>query len=79
MQRVIALTMGSQPAGGYAIGVSKVEEYEDKVVVTVELRSPGVGCINTQAISNPYEFAQIESVKTVEFVETEVVQQCEPA
>ncbi len=78
-QRVVALTMGSQPAGGYAVGVSKVEEYADKVVITVELRSPGIGCINTQAISNPYEFAQIDSVKPMEFSEVEVVQQCEPA
>lgn len=78
-QQVVALTMGSQPAGGYAVGVTVVEEYTDKVVVTVELKSPGAGCINTEAVSNPYEFTLVPSAKPVEFVESEVVQQCEPA
>jgi hypothetical protein len=75
-QRVVALTMGSQPAGGYAVGVSSVAGYPDKVVVTVEMKSPGAGCINTSAISNPYEFALVPSALPVEFVETAVTQDC---
>ena len=75
-ERVVALTMGSQPAGGYSVGVSSVARYEDKVVVTVEMKSPGAGCVNTSAMSNPYEFALVPSALPIEFIETSVTQDC---
>lgn len=77
-QRVVRATMGTQATGGYAVSVVSVEEFDEQLLVTVELRVPGEHCITTSALSNPYEFTLIPSVKAVEFVESEVVQQCEP-
>ncbi|OED41687.1 hypothetical protein AB833_09055 [Chromatiales bacterium (ex Bugula neritina AB1)] len=67
---VLASTLGSQPSGGYVIGVTKIEEFADKARVTVELVSPGDNCITTSAISNPYEFVEIPTVKVLEIIET---------
>ncbi len=74
--QVLASTMGTQPSGGYVIGVTQAEEFTDKVIVTVTLLSPGESCVTTQAISNPYEFALLETTKPVEVVEVEQVLDC---
>lgn len=74
---VVAATMGTQAKGGYAIGAVKAEEFEDKVVVEVELVSPADNCLTTQAQSNPYEFFAVPSRKMIEFAEVTRVAGCE--
>lgn len=75
--QVLASTMGTQPRGGYVIGVSEAQEFSDKVLVTVTLLSPADGCVTTQAASNPYEFIELMSAKPVEIVEVEEVLDCD--
>lgn len=74
--RVLVSTMGTQGRGGFIISAVRAEEYAEKVVVTVELTVPGASCITTQAVSNPYEFAIIPTLKPIEFVESVVISQC---
>lgn len=76
MNRVLTSTMGTQISGGFVISVVRAEEYAEKVVVTVELNSPGDSCVTTQAHSNPYEFVIIPTVKPIEFVESDIVSEC---
>jgi len=73
---VVALSMGTQPHGGYAVGVSRVEEYEARVVVEVVLTTPGETCVTTEAISHPFEFAEVPSAKMIEFTEVQRVTEC---
>lgn len=73
---VLASTMGTQISGGFVISVVRAEEYAEKVVVTVQLNSPGASCITTQALSNPYEFVMIPTVKPIEFAESQIVSEC---
>ena len=73
---VLASTMGTQISGGFVISVVRAEEYAGKVVVTVELNSPGASCITTEALSNPYEFVMIPTSKPIEFVESAIVSEC---
>ena len=74
--RVIISTMGSQISGGYVVSALKADEFEEKVMVTVELRMPGENCVTTQAVSNPYEFSSVPTTKPIEFIETVVVTEC---
>lgn len=76
VSRVLISSMGTQISGGFVITVVRAEEYAEKVVVTVELNSPGASCVTTQALSNPYEFVIIPTVKPIEFVESEIVSEC---
>ncbi len=74
--QVIVSTMGSQVSGGYVVSALRADEFDEKVVVTVELRAPGESCVTTQAISNPYEFSLVPSSKPIEFIETHAVTEC---
>ncbi len=80
-QRVVLLTMGTQPSGGYAVGVKSVVKEPERLLLTVELLGPGAGCQYTQAISNPYEFAAIDTFLPgelpVEFIEQVKTKTCE--
>lgn len=73
---VLASTMGTQISGGFVITVIRAEEYAEKVIVTVQLISPGASCVTTQALSNPYEFVVVPTVKPIEFIESEIVSEC---
>lgn len=75
-QRVVFVTMGTQPSGGYAIGVQSATESTESVLVTVLLRTPGPGCTHTQALSNPYEFAVLETAKAISFEEVSEIESC---
>ncbi len=74
---IVVATMGTQASGGYAIGATSAEEYEDKVVMRFELVTPADGCLTTQAQSNPYEFVLVQTNKPIEFIEVPRVELCE--
>ena len=76
-QLVLLATMGTQPSGGFKIGVQSAMEGPEDVIVEVLLTSPGPACIHTEALSNPYEFALIETTKPVIFRESSTVDQCQ--
>ncbi len=77
-QRVVLSTMGTQRSGGYVVTVMSAHEYTGRVVVSVQLTSPGDYCVTTSALSNPYEFVVIDTVKPIEFEETSVTTECAP-
>lgn len=62
----VILNMGEKTSGGYSIGVEKVEEHADKIVITVKETSPKPGENVTMALTNPYAVVRINSKKPVE-------------
>jgi hypothetical protein len=67
-QMVLAVYMGPQNSGGHSIQILSVGEYDDRVEVTVKKRSPGTGCVVTQAITSPYQIVAVSKVdKPVNF------------
>lgn len=50
---VVAAAMGTRPNGGYSIQVRQVYELDGGLYVLVSERSPGPGCVTTQALTAP--------------------------
>jgi hypothetical protein len=61
----LILNMGEKNTGGYSIGVEKVEETADKIIVTVKETEPAPGSMVTQAITYPYAVVRINSKKDI--------------
>lgn len=60
----VILNLGEKSSGGYRIGIEKVEELPDKIVITVkELKPDG---LVTQALTYPYAVVKINSKKPIE-------------
>lgn len=53
---VIVVFAGTKSSGGYSIEVRKVTDVESTRNVEVALLSPGEGCVNSQALTSPYQF-----------------------
>lgn len=65
---VIATFLGERATGGYHIAISGVEEQEESLVVSVKATLPGVNCVVTQALSQPYQIVTVpRSGKIVAF------------
>jgi hypothetical protein len=62
----LILNLGEKSTGGYGIGVEKVEEFPDKIVVTVKEKRPEPGSMVTQALTYPYAVVKINSKKPIE-------------
>lgn len=62
----IILNLGEKSSGGYAIGIDKVEEKADKIIVTVKETSPATGEMATTVMSYPYAIVKINSKKPIE-------------
>jgi len=62
----LILNLGEKSSGGYGIGVEKVEEFPDKIVVTVRESRPAPGSMVTQALTYPYAVVKINSKKPIE-------------
>ncbi|CAM3307879.1 PrcB C-terminal domain-containing protein [Flavobacterium longum] len=60
----VILNLGEKRSGGYRVGVEKVEEFPDKIVVTVkEIKPDG---LVTLALTYPYAVVKINSKKPIE-------------
>lgn len=55
---VIAVFAGNEPAAGYGIKVSQVEDSQSRVV-TVLLTKPGVSCLSPHAAVSPYQVIEL--------------------
>jgi len=62
----VILNLGEKNTGGYSVGVEKVEEFPDKIVVTVKETKPEPGGMVTQAFTYPYAVIKINSKKPIE-------------
>jgi len=74
--QVLASSAGQRPSGGYTIGVTEIEETEDRVIATVVQVVPGPGCITTPTVSFPYEFVVVPSRKPIEIFERQRTEDC---
>lgn len=75
---VVVATMGTRPTGGYTIEIEGVHAAEDRVYVEVVEKSPGAGCLTTQALTAPAVAVAVE-VRSGEatFLEREATHDCE--
>ena len=65
---LIAVFSGEKSTGGYSVEIKRVDEFADKIQVSVIENMPGEGCIVTQALTSPYHIVEIDkSSKPVEF------------
>ncbi len=56
---VIAVFAGQKPTGGYAIKVEKIMDMNGKRVVSIVLTQPGPNCMNTEALTSPYDVVKV--------------------
>jgi hypothetical protein len=75
-RRVILLSLGGRPTGGYSIAVEKIVDYGEFIKASIVIKKPGSNCIVTQAQTSPYQFAEVESVKELLFEERVEVVNC---
>jgi hypothetical protein len=74
---VVVAAMGSRPTGGFSVGIEGVARAGDDLEVLVEERSPGPGCLTTQAVTSPMVAVRIPApTGRVRFVERQVVRHC---
>jgi hypothetical protein len=59
-EMVIAVFMGEQKSGGYAIEIKEIIKSEEEITVVLEKREPPPGSIQTLALSQPYHIAVIK-------------------
>jgi len=76
VSQVLASSSGQRPSGGYSVGVTKLQETEDKVIATVTLVNPGPACITPQFVSFPFEFIVVPSRKPIEIFEQRKTNNC---
>lgn len=62
----IILNLGEKNSGGYSIGIEKVEEKADKIIVTVKETAPAAGEMTASVMTNPYTIVKINSKKPIE-------------
>ncbi len=73
---VLLVDMGQRNSGGYAIEVTKVEEYDDYAMATVKLTKPGENCTVSEALTNPFKFVEIPSKKELLITEELSITTC---
>jgi len=67
----ILVTYGERPTGGYTVEITDIADEGDKLVVTAHFTEPGEDEMVTQALTYPYDLAQVDETDlTVEFVAT---------
>lgn len=77
-QDVIAVFAGEKGSGGHRIAVSAVNDYGDARSVSVTLTSPGAGCVNTQAITSPYQIVTVPaSGSSLSHTDVTVIEACD--
>jgi hypothetical protein len=75
-RRVILLSLGGRPTGGYSISVEKIVDHGDFIKASIVIKKPGSNCFVTQAQTSPYQFVEVESVKELLFEERVEVVNC---
>lgn len=74
--KVLLVDMGSRSSGGYSIRVASIDVADSWVVANVELVKPGPQCVTTTALTNPYQFTFIPTLKEILLSEKVVVTSC---
>ncbi len=56
---VIGVFAGEKTSGGHAIAVTDIIDHGDVRTVRTRLQEPGEGCINSQALTSPYQLITV--------------------
>jgi hypothetical protein len=63
--KVLLVDMGSRSTGGYSIRVASIDVPDSCVVANVGLVELGPQCVTTTALTNPYQFTFIPTLKEI--------------
>lgn len=74
--KILLVDMGERSTGGFSIEVTSVEVNENNVMANVNLTKPGQNCLVTTALTNPYQFIFIPTLKEVLITERITVEVC---
>lgn len=75
---MIIAKSGTKHSGGHGIAVESVKDTGRYTEVTLNLSTPGEGCITTQALTNPYLIvALLDDYKEVTFIEKNITVDCD--
>ena len=75
---VRAVAIGTRPSGGHGVAVESVHRRGDDYFVTVEIRSPGPGCMSTMALTAPVEIVRLpRPTGAIHIVERQVTTDCD--
>ena len=78
-QRVMIITAGSRPSGGFALSHERTEVAGDTLVLDVTLSVPGPSCATTQALTSPALALALPLLPAAVVVRrSEQVQGCDP-
>jgi hypothetical protein len=69
--------MGTRGSGGYLIDVKDVLTAGNRLIVTVEERSPASDCLATAVVTAPVVLVRVARTADVSFVETTAVHSCD--
>ena len=58
-EEVLAVFDGQHPSGGYSVAVSGVSDEGGKRKIVITHKSPGPGCVTTQAITYPFQIVLV--------------------
>lgn len=58
-ETVLALFMGSQPSGGYSIGLQRLSQLDGEYYADINLGSPAPGTMTSQALTSPWQLVRV--------------------
>ena len=62
--RVVLVSFGTRPSGGYRLRVESVQQADDRVVVHVTEEQPGARCMAAAVLTNPWVLLRIPVADT---------------
>jgi len=74
--KVLLLDMGQRNTGGNSIAVTSIDVNENHVTANVVLVKPGENCMVAQALTNPYQFVFVPTLKEILVSETLSITEC---
>lgn len=75
---VVGVFAGEKSSGGHAIAVTGIQDLGDTRTLSVTLTAPGEGCMNTQALTAPYQLIRVPlSTNYLKAIDTVVTTPCE--
>lgn len=76
-QEVLALFDGSHSTGGYAIGVTGIDDKDGRRVIMIERTEPGESCSTSNAVTSPFILVTVPTTElTFDHVDTVQTTEC---
>lgn len=76
-EMAVVAAMGEKPTGGFDIAIDSIARHERGAIVYVTERSPGPGCMTTQALTQPVHAVRAPKTEgTIGWRERSVVENC---